>query len=218
MGYKPDWQNGSMKKPAGHKCSPGIQSRELFHGAKPVMKYADGGEVDLPELREPTEADRGDSSPTSVADLPELREPSAVDSKPAAPQKFGEAFKSARASGAKDFEWNGKKYTTQIKEEVKAAAKPAVRDDRNEMDKHSDSAAARNYRNEMDKQSDKASAPAPAAQPSGGSRYGRGAVKADQETSSGSTGASVRKGKGSGFSLANNSGKYVPSTGVAVKK
>jgi hypothetical protein len=122
MGYKPDWQNQSAKKPAGYKCAPGIQSRELFHGAKPVMKYADGGEVSLPELREPTEADRGE---TSVADLPELREPTAADTKPAAPQKFGEAFKSARASGAKDFEWNGKKYTTQVKEEVKkpAAAK-----------------------------------------------------------------------------------------------
>lgn len=129
MGYKPDWQNQSAKKPAGYKCSPGIQSRELFHGAKKaMMKYADGGEVaDLPELREPTEADTG--TPTSAADLPELREPTAADrgeAKPAAPQKFGDAFKSARSSGAKDFEWNGKKYTTQLASEVKAPAKASA--------------------------------------------------------------------------------------------
>ncbi len=210
MGYKPDWQNQSAKKPAGHKCSPGIQSRELFHGAKMadggILKgYADGG---MPEpLREPTEADRGE---TSVADLPELREPTAADrgeATPAAPQKFGDAFKSARAGGAKEFEFQGKKYTTQLASETKASPKPAVRDDRNEMDKQSDAAASRNYRNEMDKQSDKASAPAPAApapKPSG-VRYGRGGVE-KKETD-------TKK-----FSRFSTGGKYVPSTGVVVEK
>lgn len=207
MGYKPDWQNQSAKKPAGHKCSPGIQSRELFHGAKManggmVKGYADGG---MPEpLREPTEADRGE---TSVADLPELREPTAADrgEAPAAPQKFGDAFKSARAGGAKEFEWNGKKYTTQLASETKASTKPAVKDDRNEMDKQSDAAASRNYRNEMDKQSDKASAPAPAAKPTYTTR-GRGSVSIDKEP---------EKKKFSRFS---SGGKYVPSTGVVVDK
>lgn len=47
--------------------------------------------------------------------------------------KFGDAFAAARKSGLKTFEWNGKKYTTQTKEEAAAAprrtatAKPAAR-------------------------------------------------------------------------------------------
>jgi len=36
---------------------------------------------------------------------------------------FGKAFKSARASGQKTFEWNGKKYTTELKEEQTARLK-----------------------------------------------------------------------------------------------
>lgn len=38
--------------------------------------------------------------------------------------RFGDAFKAARKSGLKTFEWNGKKYTTETAEE-KAAKKPA---------------------------------------------------------------------------------------------
>jgi hypothetical protein len=161
MGYKPDWQNQSAKKPAGHKCSPGIQSRELFHGAKMadggILKgYADGG---MPEpLREPTEADRGE---TSVADLPELREPTAADrGETAAPakQSFGEAFKSAKDGST--FEWNGKQYK---KEYAKAPA-----------------AKKSSYDIEDGKFMDvKPATPAP--QPSG-VRYGRGAVRADAGT------------------------------------
>lgn len=127
MGYKPDWQNGSMKKPAGHKCSPGTQSRELFHGAKMadggILKgYADGG---MPEpLREPTEADRGE---TSMADMPALREPTAADrGETSAPKNFGAAFKDARASGAKEFEYQGKKYNTKLKEEAKSTPAPST--------------------------------------------------------------------------------------------
>lgn len=47
----------------------------------------------------------------------------------AASTPFGKAFAEARKSGAKTFEFGGKKYTTQLKEEVskpKAAAKPAA--------------------------------------------------------------------------------------------
>jgi hypothetical protein len=39
--------------------------------------------------------------------------------------RFGDAFKAARKSGLKTFEWNGKKYTTETAEE-KAAKKPAA--------------------------------------------------------------------------------------------
>jgi hypothetical protein len=36
------------------------------------------------------------------------------------PSSFKEAFKSARDDGLSEFEWNGKKYTTQLKSDVKA--------------------------------------------------------------------------------------------------
>jgi len=208
MGYKPEWQNGSMAKAGQSKPTYGVKDcGSPFHGAK---MYADGGILKgyanggMPEpLREPTEADRGE--PMSVADMPELREPTAADrGETAAPKNFGAAFKDARSSGAKEFEFQGKKYTTQLKEEVKAAPKASVRDDRNEMDKQSDAAASRNYRNEMDKQSDNASAPAPAA-PRTGVRYGRGGVE-KKETD-------TKK-----FSRFSSGGKYVPSQGVVVEK
>jgi hypothetical protein len=44
--------------------------------------------------------------------------------KQAAPVKFGDAFRKARMDGLKVFEWNGKKYTTQMKGEV--ASRPRV--------------------------------------------------------------------------------------------
>lgn len=44
---------------------------------------------------------------------------------PETKQTFGQAFKSARSSGAKTFTFNGKSYTTQVKEEA-AKPKPVV--------------------------------------------------------------------------------------------
>lgn len=121
MGYKPDWQNGTMKKSAGHKCSPGMQSRELFHGAKMangglLKGYADGGEAD-------TSAVFKDTVTQKDSGYEPIQETASAAPAAEAPKNFGSAFKEARASGAKDFEWNGKKYTTQVKEEVKAAPK-----------------------------------------------------------------------------------------------
>lgn len=40
-------------------------------------------------------------------------------------QSFGEAFAAARKGGGKTFEWNGKKYTTEMAGEKKAAPAPA---------------------------------------------------------------------------------------------
>jgi hypothetical protein len=42
-----------------------------------------------------------------------------TDTKPTKPQSFKEAFAAARSGGGKTFEWNGKKYTTDL-----APAKP----------------------------------------------------------------------------------------------
>lgn len=45
MGYAPDWNKGSMKKSGATPVKHGVTSRELFHGAKTVQKFADGGDV-----------------------------------------------------------------------------------------------------------------------------------------------------------------------------
>lgn len=115
MGHKPDWQNGSMKKPAGHKCTPGMQSRELFHGAsKPgvqAQRFADGGEADTSAYFKDT-VTQSDSGYEAIKESAPAAE---------APKSFGSAFKEARASGAKDFEYNGKKYTTELAGEKKSA-------------------------------------------------------------------------------------------------
>jgi len=43
-----------------------------------------------------------------------------------ATSSFGKAFKAARDAGETEFEFNGKKYNTKYKEEVKTSAKPAA--------------------------------------------------------------------------------------------
>lgn len=60
------------------------------------------------------------------AEVPEVDKPAAAAA-PAKPMSFKEAFAANRKAGAKVFEWNGKKYTTALKSEVKPkAAAPAV--------------------------------------------------------------------------------------------
>jgi hypothetical protein len=43
-----------------------------------------------------------------------------------ATSSFGKAFRAARDAGETEFEFNGKKYNTKYKEEVKTSAKPAA--------------------------------------------------------------------------------------------
>ncbi len=63
--------------------------------------------------------------------MPEVDKPAAATepakSEPVKAQTFKEAFAANRKAGAKTFEWNGKKYTTALKTEVKTkpAATPA---------------------------------------------------------------------------------------------
>jgi hypothetical protein len=47
MGYAPDWNKGSMKKSGATPVKQGVTSRELFHGAKQVQRFDDGGAVEL---------------------------------------------------------------------------------------------------------------------------------------------------------------------------
>jgi hypothetical protein len=69
------------------------------------------------------EFDRAEASPVREVEAQPL--PAA---KPAEPQSFGEAFKAARAEGKAMFMWNGKRYTTELKKDVKPApaATPAT--------------------------------------------------------------------------------------------
>jgi hypothetical protein len=46
MGYAPDWNKGSMKKSGATPVKHGVTSRELFHGAKTIQKFSDGGVAD----------------------------------------------------------------------------------------------------------------------------------------------------------------------------
>ncbi len=48
-------------------------------------------------------------------------EPS-MESKPQKPESFSDAFKRARGLGLKSFDWNGKRYTTQLKDGAKRKA------------------------------------------------------------------------------------------------
>lgn len=51
--------------------------------------------------------------------------PAAETKSAPAKQSFKEAFASARSGGGKDFEWNGKKYTTELASEKKSAPAPS---------------------------------------------------------------------------------------------
>ena len=68
---------------------------------------------------------QGDEQAKQFADAFHGEAPAATDApaevKPE-PKNFREAFKAARSEGLKEFEWNGKKYTTK----VKAKAAPAT--------------------------------------------------------------------------------------------
>lgn len=68
-----------------------------------------------------------DAAEKQLDNLNAMKSQAKSDAKPAAkseaPKKFGDAFSAARKSGAKTFEWNGKKYTTEVKGESKPAPK-----------------------------------------------------------------------------------------------
>ena len=71
----------------------------------------------------PAEADSNEMAAAfnEVEPMPPAAEP------PAKPLPFKEAFRQARAKGDAVFEWNGKKYTTELaKPGAKKAAKPAA--------------------------------------------------------------------------------------------
>lgn len=75
---------------------------------KKLKRFADGGEVD--ELEQANNSQESQDIAASVGAGPKADDSPA----PARKQSFNEAFAAARRSGVKTFEWNGKKFGTQM--------------------------------------------------------------------------------------------------------
>jgi hypothetical protein len=140
-GYVPDWSRQNMSKggatgvPKGNTRSTSAFS---FHTPK-VRGYADGGEVNSNPFQgddvDPFSAardSRGSTAPSVDSGMMEKEpgwdsktEAAAPAAEPAKPMKFGEAFSAARKAGQKTFEWQGKKYTTEMASDKPKAAPKA---------------------------------------------------------------------------------------------
>jgi hypothetical protein len=100
------------------------------------VRSSDGEEVTYGKGSPKPEINESIWDLSSVGELPKVKkaEPKAepkeeTKAEPAAPKKFGAAFAEARKSGAKTFEFNGKQYTTQLKEDApKKVAKKEVKE------------------------------------------------------------------------------------------
>jgi len=118
-------------------------NREIMEQSRQITLAKERGvNLGTTKYKAPTESYKGTFAPLKSIDLVPTRQapsktavskPAAAASKPApakpaasSAQTFGSAFAAARKSGAKEFEYKGKKYTTAMKEEApKPAAKPA---------------------------------------------------------------------------------------------
>jgi hypothetical protein len=118
-------------------------NREIMEQSRQITLAKERGvNLGTTKYKAPTESYKGTFAPLKSVDLVPTRQaaPKAAVSKPAAAaskpapakpaassaQTFGSAFAAARKSGAKEFEYKGKKYTTAMKGEApKPAAKPA---------------------------------------------------------------------------------------------
>ena len=87
-------------------------------GCKPTVKANSGTKIKGPEIT--IKIDTPLTGPSkNISEMNKRVE------KPQPELTFGQAFAKARRQGLSVFEWKGKKYTTQLKEEVTPAASPA---------------------------------------------------------------------------------------------
>jgi hypothetical protein len=118
-------------------------NREIMEQSRQITLAKERGvNLGTTKYKAPAESYKGTFAPLKSVDLVPTRQapsktavskPAAAASKPApakpaasSAQTFGSAFAAARKSGAKEFEYKGKKYTTAMKGEApKPAAKPA---------------------------------------------------------------------------------------------
>ena len=125
---------------AGNIDDPGSEAYRRFGAGRGRnerdMAAADKQMDQLDAMRRDTAARDAefDAAEKQLNDLNKIK-PTPAAAAPA--PKFGEAFASARKSGATEFEWNGKKYNTKVKAESPAApAKseaPAASSEGNDM-------------------------------------------------------------------------------------
>lgn len=146
MGHVPDWLRGSMAKgsagqaPAKTAVKYGVTSKPIFHSE--VQNFADGGgaeamAVDMspaPQATELWDINKevpAGSSGDALGDFIKSETASAApaeSSDMSEHKTFGKAFSAARGAGLKEFDWNGKKFTTQMAgESGSGAAKKAMR-------------------------------------------------------------------------------------------
>ena len=87
-------------------------------------RYNDGG---LPDYeREPDEQDRKQQE-GAMEEYKSRKAQEEIMSKPLAKASFKEAFAEARAAGDKTFEWNGKKYSTEMAKPEKSFKEKATK-------------------------------------------------------------------------------------------
>jgi len=121
MGHVPDWVRGSMAKSPAKPVAKtptkyGVKSHPIFHSEGTVQKFADGGEAEAMPVDMGSTVEAVKLSDDPLGDFIEKAQAGEAPEKSEAAElaKFGDAFKAARASGAKTFSWKGKSYTTEV--------------------------------------------------------------------------------------------------------
>ena len=139
--YENAWKEEKASKSSGYGIDPGKADMDAMAQAfaEPDVKVGEPIKIEKIEAEVLPPAS-GESSPEPVVEAetekpttPEVKVDAAPEAKADATPEFktfGQAFKYHRAQaqngGPSTFEWNGKKFTTQLKSEV-AAAKPAAK-------------------------------------------------------------------------------------------
>lgn len=161
MGHRPDWNNTNFKKGSVRKFADGgeVDAREAAReGAmtfplperEPIVDtYEYGRYEEQEDNRNRTLRDMAAQASKELEDSRVAQENSreAMPKTEAKPESFKEAFARNRAAGAKTFDWNGKKFTTDV-------AAPAKRDN-----------AVRDYGDETERMKARAPKPAPKQEP-----------------------------------------------------
>ena len=126
-------KTGEDAKDAGYGIDPGKADMDAMAKAFSEPEVEVGAPIKIEKIEaEVLPPASGESSPDPVTEAG-TEKPAATEPKADATPEFktfGQAFKYHRAQaqngGPSTFEWNGKKFTTQLKSEV-AAAKPAAK-------------------------------------------------------------------------------------------
>ena len=103
---------------------PSSDEKERQFGKAPAKSQEGEGPSSDEKVRQGDRSAK-DSAKTPPNKFTPVTPPSSSSSTPEKKQSFGEAFKAARAAKKGTFEWNGKKYTSETKEEAAKKSTPA---------------------------------------------------------------------------------------------